>query len=309
MGRLRQPHSKRSLSAEPVSKSPGDCKPFEEAAASEGFRSFGTESAPLGFFILAARGACPWVCRPISARQKSPNFERNCLEASTRWPSGDGSDNRLGTDKCPSSSTSTSTPQYSFLVSTVKLPELPSRVRERGMNAVALTDLGNMFGAVKHWKECKAAGIQPIVGCELNVAQNRRHPRRPSRPPRRIGRRLQEPHPVGLARIRRRLGPNRADGDARGRCGAREGTSLRSQVASAALPRKRFANTERTLERRSWANLPVSSTGVRSSSNLQDHEASRAIGRQRSARLERPRPPRVAGGRHEQRPVRQPRGR
>ncbi len=61
--------------------------------------------------------------------------------------------------------------QYSFLVSTVKLGELPERVRERGMRAVAVTDLANMFGTVKHWKACKAAGIQPIVGCELNVAR------------------------------------------------------------------------------------------------------------------------------------------
>jgi DNA polymerase-3 subunit alpha len=57
------------------------------------------------------------------------------------------------------------------LVSTVKLAELPKRVRERGMNAVALTDLGNMFGAIKHWKECKAAGVKPILGCELAVAR------------------------------------------------------------------------------------------------------------------------------------------
>ena len=61
--------------------------------------------------------------------------------------------------------------QYSFLVSTVKLAELPKRVRERGMSAVALTDLGNMFGAIKHWKECKAAGVKPILGCELSVAR------------------------------------------------------------------------------------------------------------------------------------------
>ncbi|HVW30669.1 MAG TPA: DNA polymerase III subunit alpha [Polyangiaceae bacterium] len=61
--------------------------------------------------------------------------------------------------------------QYSFLVSTVKLSELPKRVRERGMNAVALTDLGNMFGAVKHWKECKAAGVTPLLGCELAVSR------------------------------------------------------------------------------------------------------------------------------------------
>src|SRR5215471_12256881 len=40
------------------------------------------------------------------------------------------------------------------------------------MRAVALTDLGNMFGAIKHWKECKAAGIRPIAGCELSVARS-----------------------------------------------------------------------------------------------------------------------------------------
>jgi DNA polymerase-3 subunit alpha len=55
----------------------------------------------------------------------------------------------------------------------VQLAKLPGRVKERGMRAVALTDLGNMFGTLKHWTKCKAAGIQPIVGCELNVARAR----------------------------------------------------------------------------------------------------------------------------------------
>ncbi|HEX4474486.1 MAG TPA: DNA polymerase III subunit alpha [Polyangiaceae bacterium] len=61
--------------------------------------------------------------------------------------------------------------QYSFLVSTVKVSELSGHVKSRGMKAVALTDLANMFGAVKHWSACKAAGIQPIIGAELNVAR------------------------------------------------------------------------------------------------------------------------------------------
>ncbi|HVU05135.1 MAG TPA: DNA polymerase III subunit alpha [Polyangiaceae bacterium] len=63
--------------------------------------------------------------------------------------------------------------QYSFLVSTVKLGELPTQVKSRGMSAVALTDLGNMFGALKHWKACKAAGVRPIVGCEVSVARTK----------------------------------------------------------------------------------------------------------------------------------------
>ena len=35
------------------------------------------------------------------------------------------------------------------------------------MAAVALTDQGNMYGAVEFFKACKAAGIKPIIGCEL----------------------------------------------------------------------------------------------------------------------------------------------
>jgi len=61
--------------------------------------------------------------------------------------------------------------QFSFLVSTVKLDALVSRAATLGMRAVALTDHANMYGAIRHWKKCKAAGIQPILGAELNVAR------------------------------------------------------------------------------------------------------------------------------------------
>jgi DNA polymerase III subunit alpha len=61
--------------------------------------------------------------------------------------------------------------QFSFLTSTVKLGELARRARSLGMSAVALTDHANMFGAIRHYKACRAEGIQPIIGCELNVAR------------------------------------------------------------------------------------------------------------------------------------------
>ena len=48
--------------------------------------------------------------------------------------------------------------QFSFLVSTVKLEELVTRTAELGMRAVALTDHGNMFGAIRHYKKCRGAG-------------------------------------------------------------------------------------------------------------------------------------------------------
>jgi DNA polymerase-3 subunit alpha len=62
--------------------------------------------------------------------------------------------------------------QYSFLVSTVKLGDLAPRVKELGMRAVAVTDHQNMFGAIRHYKLCKAQGIQAILGSELNIARD-----------------------------------------------------------------------------------------------------------------------------------------
>ena len=59
--------------------------------------------------------------------------------------------------------------QFSFLTSMAKVGELANRAAELGMPAVAMTDHANMFGAIRHYKACKKAGITPILGCELNV--------------------------------------------------------------------------------------------------------------------------------------------
>lgn len=62
--------------------------------------------------------------------------------------------------------------QYSFLTSTVRLAELPRQVKKLSMSAVAITDRANMFGAIRHYKSCKAEGVQPILGCEINVLRD-----------------------------------------------------------------------------------------------------------------------------------------
>jgi DNA polymerase-3 subunit alpha len=62
--------------------------------------------------------------------------------------------------------------QYSFLVSTLKLEALAKRTKELGMTAVALTDRANMYGAIRHYKKALDQGIQPILGCELNVIRD-----------------------------------------------------------------------------------------------------------------------------------------
>jgi DNA polymerase-3 subunit alpha len=62
--------------------------------------------------------------------------------------------------------------QYSFLLSTLKLGALSRRVKELGMPAVALTDRANMYGAIRHYKYALDQGIQPILGCEVNVVRD-----------------------------------------------------------------------------------------------------------------------------------------
>jgi DNA polymerase III subunit alpha len=64
--------------------------------------------------------------------------------------------------------------QYSLLDGANKIKELLPRVRAAGMDACAITDHGNMFGAVQFFAEAQKAGVKPIIGCELYVAPNSR---------------------------------------------------------------------------------------------------------------------------------------
>jgi DNA polymerase-3 subunit alpha len=61
--------------------------------------------------------------------------------------------------------------QYSLLDGAVKVKDLVKRVAAAGMNAVAVTDHGNMFGAITLYKAAKEAKVQAILGCELDVAR------------------------------------------------------------------------------------------------------------------------------------------
>jgi len=61
--------------------------------------------------------------------------------------------------------------QYSFLTSAVKLDDLAKRAKAQGMRAIALTDHANMYGAIRHYNASHAAGLTPIVGCEVNVVR------------------------------------------------------------------------------------------------------------------------------------------
>ncbi len=64
--------------------------------------------------------------------------------------------------------------EYSLLDGSNKIKEYVKRVKELGMDSAAITDHGVMYGVIDFYKECKAQGIKPILGCEIYVAPNSR---------------------------------------------------------------------------------------------------------------------------------------
>jgi len=84
---------------------------------------------------------------------------------------------------------------YSLLDGTCTIPDLVSKAVEFGMSHLALTDHGNLFGAVEFYLKCREAGITPIIGMEAYVAYGSRHDRDPA-----VARGGSFPHLVLLAR-------------------------------------------------------------------------------------------------------------
>ena len=64
--------------------------------------------------------------------------------------------------------------EFSLLDGANRIKDLPKRAKELGMDAIALTDHGVMYGAIDFYKACKEEGIKPIIGCEVYVAQQGR---------------------------------------------------------------------------------------------------------------------------------------
>ncbi len=60
--------------------------------------------------------------------------------------------------------------QYSLLDGACRFGQLFDAAKQNGQTAVAITDHGNMFGAIEFYKEAKKHGIKPIIGCEVYVA-------------------------------------------------------------------------------------------------------------------------------------------
>ncbi|WP_343209578.1 DNA polymerase III subunit alpha [Anaerolentibacter hominis] len=69
--------------------------------------------------------------------------------------------------------------EYSLLDGSGKIEEMVARARELGMNSLAITDHGVMYGVIDFYKAAREAGIKPIIGCEIYVAPSSRFDREP----------------------------------------------------------------------------------------------------------------------------------
>src|SRR3989344_1779773 len=63
---------------------------------------------------------------------------------------------------------------YSLLKALPKIPDLVARAKAEGCEALALTDLDNLYGAIEFYKECKAQDIKPILGLDAHIGDGRR---------------------------------------------------------------------------------------------------------------------------------------
>src|SRR5882757_2393579 len=71
--------------------------------------------------------------------------------------------------------------EYSLLDGSIRMKELMKKAAEFKMPAVAITDHGNLFGAIEFYQEAQRAGVKPIIGCEVYVAPGSYKDRPPSR--------------------------------------------------------------------------------------------------------------------------------
>ena len=69
--------------------------------------------------------------------------------------------------------------EYSLLDGANRINDLIDRVSQLGMESVAITDHGVMYGVVDFYKQAMAKGIKPIIGCEVYTARRTRFDREP----------------------------------------------------------------------------------------------------------------------------------
>ena len=65
--------------------------------------------------------------------------------------------------------------EYSLLDGLSKIDDMVARAKNLGMKSLAITDHGNLYGAIKFYRASREAGIKPIIGCEIYISKRTRH--------------------------------------------------------------------------------------------------------------------------------------
>ena len=60
--------------------------------------------------------------------------------------------------------------EFSLLDGANRIKDIPKIAKELGMDSIAITDHGVMYGVIDFYKACKNEGVKPIIGCEVYVA-------------------------------------------------------------------------------------------------------------------------------------------
>lgn len=71
--------------------------------------------------------------------------------------------------------------EYSLLDGAARIRDVVARAKELGMDSLAITDHGVMFGVIDFWRECKKQGIHPVIGCEVYTAARRMEDKEPDK--------------------------------------------------------------------------------------------------------------------------------
>jgi len=69
--------------------------------------------------------------------------------------------------------------EYSLLDGAARIKQVVARAKELGMDSLAITDHGAMFGVIDFYKECNKQGIKPVIGCEVYIAARRMEDKEP----------------------------------------------------------------------------------------------------------------------------------
>lgn len=101
---------------------------------------------------------------------------------------------------------------YSLLDGLSRLDEMVAKAKKLGMPALALTDHGNLYGAIEFYKACEKAGIKPIIGVEAYVAMRTRFDKEPNVDSRRYHLTLLAKNKVGYQNLLRMVSASYLEG-------------------------------------------------------------------------------------------------